>query len=500
MTKSKMQFWALIIVLVLAMPATWAQQQQKDPRVGTPAQPLPPIPLGESSSKAPLDDPTPVPQNAIKPDESPLSGAEAFTLGSSGGGRSFVTPSIRFLQFADNNASSATSNTVWQGRGSLTGNLTLSYMKSRSQLGIDYSTGSEVYSTSQWNASTYQRLGISQQFSWRRVTLLLADSMTYLPESPFGGGGIGGISSGLFGGLGFGGIGTGLGGNLGGFGGLNGGGLGPGILPGQSILSGTGRRISNAALGQLQYMISPRSSVTFNGAYGMLHFLDSGFVDSNNYRFSTGYNYKLNAADTIGVFYAVNLMRFSGVTQSANFHNVQLAYGRRLTGRLAMRISGGPQFGQFTNPVAGSTSRISWTAQSSLLYNLRNTTLGLNYSHSASSGSGVLVGSDADRVDGTIGRQLTRMWNGGLVFGYAHNKSIQQLNTSAFSRNVNTWHAGFNLQRPLSRQANLTFTYNLTGQSANNPTGCVGLACGRLPLRHQFALGISWGFGPYLID
>ncbi|MCL4522854.1 MAG: hypothetical protein M1451_02950 [Acidobacteria bacterium] len=327
--------------------------------------------------------------------------------------------------------------------------------------------------------------------------------MTYLPESAFGGGGFGGISSGMLGGLGGGlggGIGAGLGGGLGGFGGGLGGGINPGIIPGQSILTGTGGRISNTALGQLQFTLSPRASITASGSYGILRFLDSGFIESDNYQFSGGYNYKLNPSDTIGVVYTVNMLRFGGINRSADFHNVQLAYGRRLTGRLAMRISGGPQIGSFTNPVSGAGNRTSWGVRSSLIYNLRNTTLGLNYSHSASSGSGVLVGSDADRIDGSISRQLTRMWAGGLVFGFAHNKTIQQLNTSGVERTVNTWHAGFNLQRPLSRKASLTFTYNVTGQSANNPVGCTGLACGRLPLRHQLALAINWGFGPYAID
>jgi len=103
-------------------------------------------------------------------------------------------------------------------------------------------------------------------------------------------------------------------------------------------------------------------------------------------------------------------------------------------------------------------------------------------------------------VEGNLSRQLTRMWSGHLVFGFAHNKGIQALNAVATNRNVNTWHAGFQVRRPLSRKANLSFTYNLTGQSANNPVGCTGLACGRLPLRHQFSLGINWGFGPYAID
>jgi hypothetical protein len=367
-------------------------------------------------------------------------------------------------------------------------------------LGINYSAGSGLYSTSGSSRTSFHRLGISEQISWRRVTLLLSDSMTYLPESSFGGGGFGGISSGLFGGLGSGGIGTGLGGGLGGFGGGLGGGLNQGIAPGQSILTGIGRRMSNTALGQLQYTLSPRASMTATASYGMLRFLDSGFINSNNYQFSGGYNYKLNAADTIGVSYSVSMMRFSGINRSANFHRIQLAYGRRLTGRLAMRISGGPQIGSFTNPVVGSGNRTSWDLRSSLIYNLRNSTLGLSYSHSTSSGSGVLVGADSDRIEGSINRQLTRMWNGGLVFGFAHNSSIRQLNTTLLDRTVNTWHTGFHLQRPLSRKANLTFTYNLTGQRANNPTGCTGLACGRLPLRHQIVLGISWGFGPYVID
>jgi hypothetical protein len=327
--------------------------------------------------------------------------------------------------------------------------------------------------------------------------------MTYLPESSFGGGGFGGISSGMLGGIGgslSGGLGSGQGGGLGGFGGGLGGGINPGITPGQSILTGTGRRISNTALGQLQFTLSPRTSLTASGSYGLLRFLDGGFIDSDNYQFSGGYSYKLNAADSIGVIYMASMMRFSGITSNADFHNIQLAYGRRLTGRLAMRISGGPQFGTFTNPVSGPGNRTSWSVRSSLIYSLRSTIIGLNYSHSATAGSGVLVGSDADRVDGSISRQLTRMWSGGLMFGFAHNNSIQQLNAAASPRTVNTWHAGFNLQRPLSRKATLTFTYNLTGQSANNPIGCTGLSCGRIPLRHQIALGFTWGFGPYAID
>lgn len=495
MKKWRIATWALIFVLALAVPAAWAQQQ-KDPRLNPPVAPLPPITPGESSSKAALDDPVPNPQNAVKPDESPLSGAEAFTLGTSGG-RSFVSPTIRYTQIADYSDKATGLGDDWRTTGTLIGQIALQRNLGRGQLGIDYAGGGTLFATASKSRGSFHRLGISQQMSWRRVTLMLADSMTYLPESSFGAGGIGGISTGMQGG--FGGIGTGLGG-----GGLGGGGLGgglvTGIAPGQSILTGLGRRISNTAIGQIQYTLGPRSSVTASGSYGMLRFLDSGLISSNNYQFMTGYNHKLNAADTIAVIYSLSMMRFGGITRSANFHHIQLAYGRRLTSRMALRLTGGPQFGTFSNPVSGSNSRASWSVRSSLLYNFRNTDLGLNYSHGASSGSGAVVGADTDRIEGSIRKQLTRMWQGGLMFGFAHNSSIRQLNTVTTNRTVNTWHGGLNLARPLGRQGQLHLMYRVSGQASDNPAGCTGLLCGRTPIRHHFSLAFSWGFGPFALD
>lgn len=502
MKKWNMASWALILILALGVPAVQAQQQ-KDPRLNPPVAPLPPISPGESTSRSAPDDPAP-PQNAVKPDESPLSGAEAFTLGTSSGARSYLAPSIRYTQFADNSGRSAISSTnnEWRTVGSMVGNLSLQRLTARSQFGLDYSGGSMLFSTVGTSRAVFHRLGISEHLNFRRVTLLLADSMTYLPESSFGGGGFGGISTGILGGMGNSGIGTGgLSGGLGsGLSGGLGGGLIPGIAPNQSIVTGFGRRISNTALGQIQYAIGPRASLTASGSFGLLRFLDSGFISSNNYQFMAGYDYKLNKADSIALTYGLSMLRFSGITQSANFHQVHVSYGRRLTGRMALQLSGGPQFGQFDNPVSGSSSRISWSARSSLIVNFRNSDLSLNYSHTASAGSGVLVGADADRVDVSLSKQLTRMWNGGVVGGFAHNHSIRQLNAGSAERTVNTWHSGFHLERPLTRQAKLSFVYNVTGQSANNPVGCTGVTCGRLPLRHQLALVLSWGFGPYAID
>jgi hypothetical protein len=501
MKKWAMASWALILVLALGVPAAFAQQQ-KDPRLNPPVAPLPPITPGESTSRSTLDDPVP-PQNAVKPDESPLSGAEGFTLGTSAGARSYVSPSIRYSQIGDNSGrTSGSTNALWRTTGTMIGSISLQRLTGRSQMTIDYSGGGMLFDTLGSPRGSFHRLGISEHLTFRRLTILLADSMTYLPESSFGAGGIGGISTGLFGGLGSGGIGTGgFGSGFGGFaGGGFGGGLVPGISPTQSILTGIGRRISNTSLGQIQYALGPRSSFTASGSYGLLRFLDSGFIESNNYRFMAGYDYKLNKSDTIGVIYSMNMMRFTGIAQSADVHTVHLAYGRRLTGRMALRLSGGPQFGQFDNAVIGSSSRVSWSVRSSLIVNFRSTDLGLNYMHATTTGSGVLVGADTDQVNGSLHKQITRMWSAGFTGGFARNHSIRQLNLTGVERIVKTWHGGFNLQRPLNRQASLSFVYDVSGQLGNNPVGCTGITCGRLPIRHHLALLISWGFGPYAID
>lgn len=503
--KTRERFWVVILALAVVVPCAWAQQQQKDPRLNPPVAPIPSATAQESSSKAPTDEPA-TPAASVTPDQGPLSGAQAFTSGWSNA-RSYFQTNLRYTQIGDNTRATSTSNDAWQSTGALYGQFSLQRIWPRSQLGFNYGTGGPLFATAGLHRTTFHMFSFQDQMSFRRVSIMIADVMTYLPESSFGAGGLGGIAGG-FGGFGNGGFGLNPGGTFGGLGGVGGigslggigGGLTPGLTPNQSILGGSGERVSNTVLGQMSFLMTPRSTITASASYGMLRFFQPGFIDSDSYQFRVGYDYRLTGSDTVAIGYSAGLIRFSGLSRGANNNSIFLSYGRQLTGRLAMRFAGGPRYAMFNNPVTGASHRLSWSASSSLTYDLPNLNVGLSYFHAMTAGSGVIFGSNSDRVELRLGRQLTRMWAGSFQTGYAFNKSLQQLNATPFERLFHTWHAGIYLSRTISRQANLYFTYDLTGQSANNPTGCVGLTCGQFPLRHRFGLGFSWGFGPYSIE
>jgi len=480
----------MVVVLAILVSGAWAQQ--KDPRLNPPMQPLPPLSAGESSSKSSAGEPAAKAAEGMKPDDRPLSGVEAFTLGTMGQGRSYFAPTLRLNQTTNRSPH-------WDTTGTFAGQLALQRLWSRYALALGYSGGGTLFATGSQPRSYADYTHMSLNITGRRWNVLLADSFAYIPESSYGPGGIIGVGTGFGNWIG-GAVSGASTGNVLPAGSIIGAGLLPGITPSQTILNGIGRRISNAMVGQMHYAFSPRSSFTAGGSYGMLRFLDAGFVESDNYQFHTGYNYKLSAVDSLAVSYRFDMLRFHGVDRSSNNHGVSLSYGRKLTGRMALRLSGGPRVARFHNPLAGSGTRLSWSTNSALSVRFRSEDLNLSYSYGATSGSGVFYGSESHRFEGRLSRQLSRMWSGGLQFGYAHNQSVRQLNGGIVDRVVNTWHAGFGLHRPLGRDTSLYFGYNVVGQVGNNPAGCAGITCGRMPIGHLFSLGFSWSFGPYEIE
>ena len=49
-----------------------------------------------------------------------------------------------------------------------------------------------------------------------------------------------------------------------------------------------------------------------------------------------GYNYLLTRQDTIGAFYRFSAYHFSGQPDAYGNHSINIAYGRKLTGRLGV--------------------------------------------------------------------------------------------------------------------------------------------------------------------
>ncbi len=485
---------ALLIALTVCAYPAWPQQpqqpQQKGPEANAPVQPYP---AGEeSSSKTGTDAGSPYTpsQKSITPDTRPLSGAEQFTLGSEGSHRSHMVASFHFLEIADTNGSSKPTGSTTNSVSLLSGDFGVQRLWSRYALTAAYAGGGALYNTrSDLNQSTrsnlnqsFHQVSLSQRVALRRWRFLLADEASYLPESSFG-------YSGLS-------LGTGL--DVVGAPTSN---LNPLFLPNQSILTGLVRRVSNTVVGEVEYDFSRRSSFTVTGAYGLLHFLGQGLIDNRIATVRTGYNHALTRHGTLGLIYGFNQIAFVRLNSKIMNHSAQLAYGRRVTGRLALELSGGPQITTFRNAPVSSDSRVSGTVGALLRYARIRDSFSLSYFRGISGGSGLFAGADTEQVEAVAARKLSRIWSGSVSFGYGRNEGLREITPTLSNFGFRSWNAGARLGRALGRRMQTHFTYNMLRQNSDSIACITGNSnCGRVFLRHQFGLGVDWTSRQIRID
>ncbi len=474
--------WILIIAFAACTAPAWTQQD--DPRVSAPSQPLPPLKDSSSRMNADASDPGAVPAGIV-PDNRPLSGAQQYGLGTPGVRRNILGGSVQFRETADTNSTSAPGGSSdIQSASYLTGNLAVRHLWRNSELEATYSGGGGLYNTrSDLNQVSHQ-VGFSERVTLRRWGFLLSDQASYLPESSFGFNGLGTPIA----------VNSGLGAFGSQFSNLN-----PLFDPNQSILTGRARRISNVVLGEVQYSVSARTSVTASASYGLLHFMGAGFIDDHNWMVRGGYNYALNPRDTLGLIYAFSEMSFNVNDSKIDNHSAQLAYGRRITGRLALQLSAGPQITTFRNVATNPGAQVSWSAGASLNYRRSRSNLFLSYLRGVTGGVGLFEGAKRDEVQAGVTRTLTRTWTGSLSAGYARNTAIGQLTQGLSEFKLNSWTAGAGLDRPLGRRMSVFLSYNFQHQDSDTSI-CITGSCGTALQRHQFGLGLNWTIRPIAID
>ncbi len=421
----------------------------------------------------------------------PLSGARDFFY--PGGGRTYAIPAFHWTGLADTNANSAPGTSRLETRSIFLGSLDLRQVQTRTRTNLDYAGGAFFYSrTLRQNSSTapppygtLHSLDFMENVYWRRWQLLLGDQLLYLPESPFGFSGFGSLSS--------------FGGGLGGASLGNGPTINPTLLPDQAILTGNGQRLSNTAIAEVQYAAGARSMITVTGFYGLLHFFESGFIDSRYAGLLAGYNYQLSRRGQISIFYLDYLYRFDVANRQVLARGFQLAYGRRFTSRLFMKLSGGPVAIQVSQPVGGVVTRPFWSTYDSLRYRTVRNDISLSFIRHVGGGSGVLYGSESDIARLTIGRQISRAFHGSVNFGHAYNQSLTQQaslpllipsNTQRRTR-YEVWEAGVNLSRSLGEHVSMSLTYRAQRQISNQ-TFCFRNNCGARFFRQVGGVGISW--------
>jgi hypothetical protein len=469
----------LLLAGILDCPSVvYGQEQQNDTPPKPAAKAIPPIGgEDEDADQAPV---------TLLPDDRPLTGIQDATLGMPPETHSYWIPSVSYYNFVQSNALTEGGTTGWNSTNFVTGNLSLLENWSNAQLSLNYSGGGSISADSgvgNGNFYQFQSLGVMQTFKWRRVKLLLLDEFSYLPEAQFGFGAGSGISI------------PGVGGSL--VPGLPG--LENGFTPSQTVFTEVGPRYSNAAGTQINWALTRRSSFTLGGVFGLLRFPDGGSIESNEAIFNAGYYYQMSKSDSIGVAYRFSAYEFLGSPEAVGDHFIQVVYGKKITGRLVLQLSGGPEITNYRVPlVAGTkTQAISGAGSAVLQYAFSGGNLSFNYNHGVNNGSGALLGATSDLVTVTGTRRLTRVWGGNVSVGYARSTSVLGVSTTQ-NQAYNALYVGAGVQRALGRAVGLSLNYTADIQISTNAV-CAGPNCGSNFTTHTINVGLNWRGRPFVL-
>lgn len=466
--------WVLLLAM-LYVPFSRAQEAdpaKNDPREQPVAAYPAPLPAGRTSVLAMNSPEGPNEEVRVSGNNRPLSGVQEPTLGPLLGARNFLVPSISVLsQMATSSSASGFERPT--GSSYLLGTLDLNRVSERSELLLHYTGGGTI---SSYSNSVVQDLDFSYNYKWQRWSLLVGDHASYLSESPFGFGGIGGLAF-VNGVLEF-------GPNLNG-------------SPSQTIPTILVPRLSNSAVAQVEYKLSQRSSWTASASYGMLNFLGAGFINSTDGAFQTGYNYLLSPQSSVAVIYRYDAFRFTYLPEKISGHVLQLGYGRYVTGRLSFRLAAGPSIEMLQGVVTGSVNRVSWALDSALSYQMERTKLLLTYSHFVTAGSGVLVGAQTGQVEASAERILAPRWRGSASLGYANNQSLVPTTANSSQEHYNSWYVAVRVNHELRPGTGFYLGYGARLQ-ALNLAACPTANCGSNSVGHVISAGFNFGLRPIL--
>ncbi len=472
----KLMFGIVVLVAACICAGPLMAQQEGEEKPKPAAREYPPL-LSRSDNQQDADQAP----DTTQPDNRPVSGVQNLTLGTPQMRHSYWVPGIQYSNTAGSSSSNPAVNTGWNTTSFVSGNVSLLEAWSRSLLSANYAGGGFSSTDQVQGSGQYHQLAATYEIDQRRWQLLFDEQFSHLPQSSFGFGGTSGLAS------------PGITGSLG----VPLPGLQSALVPDQTILTAVGPRYSNAAALQLTYEVSARGSITIAGVHGLLRFTRSRNLGNDTETLNAGYNYAITPKDTLGLSYRFSAYHYPGDPQALGDHAVQIVYGKKITGRLALRLSGGPQVTTFRVPVNGLKQSISGSGTASLNYAFSRSNVTLNYTHGVTGGSGVFSGARTDQISATWGRALTRVWSGSMNLGYAKNRQLSAV-SGVTSPSFSTWIVGAGLSRPLGRTANISLGYQAQIQGSNIAI-CSSPNCGSSSTAHQVFLSFQWHARPLVL-
>jgi hypothetical protein len=488
-----------------AQDSSTTQQPAETPSASNPQQP---VPAFGTDNTAPANN-----------DNPPISGLDVPNLEPHAAPLSYLQAGAHVSESFDSNIENSLGNSGFNTISRALGSLELQRLWSHYDLVLDYLGGIGYYSATGLGLEQIQELGLDQKITWKRGQIGLRDAFSYQPEGTFGSayGSVGATGSGL----------TGLGGLLGG-----------------TALGALGEvpRIMNVSVVDVVENLTPKSSITATGAYGVVHFLGNdpefgnAFIGSSQTTAEVAYDRILSPHDQAAIMYAYEGFEFS---TGVNFHSnvIQLMWGHRISGRMDFLISAGPQFTQIDNiPTPAPLSsidnpgcgfsltafqvecptndfRIGAAGRATLRYRFPKTSLDLAYLHYLTSGSGFFAGAESDIARLSANRPLTRVWNIYSDIGFSRNSRVLPITCSptaspgtcsGVDANVYQYDfAGFGVHRMFGRAfhayASYQFNYLTFDQSYCQNTSTPG-PCSRISQRHVGTVGLDWTPRPIRLD
>jgi hypothetical protein len=465
---SSLTLWTLAGALLAGAPVLRAQDQpiEAPPKPAAKAHP----PLGEEADQNVSEQ-----QDMVQPDNHPLTGLQQTTVGAPLERHSYLIPGISYYNLIQSNGQlQQNGGKGWASTSYLLGNVSLMQNWRRSQLALNYSGGGDFSLDATARDGSFQQFEANQTFNWQRWQLTILDQYSYLQNSQFGFGAGTGLSI------------PGVGWRL--APGLPG--LQLGLSSGQNPFTSRGPRYDNSSAIQVSYELTRRNSITIGRIYSIVRFTEPGSVESDIALLNAGYNYQITRLDTVGIVYRLATYHFLDSPQAIGDQVAQLAYGRKITGRLALQLSGGADFSSFRVSVGTRKQLVNGTGNANLIYAFAHGNASLSYSHGTSSGSGVFAGAITDLIKASAGRQLTRVWSGNTSFGFARNQDLGSLSSTP-GRTYNAFYVSAGTSRPIGRRTHFSISYTAYIGTANQSI-CTGTTCQTNYTTHQINAGFSW--------
>jgi hypothetical protein len=437
-------------------------------------------------------------------DNPPISGLDLPNLDPNASTRSFLVPGIHVSQAVDTNIGSQVGGSAVQGVTRALGSLALQKLWNRYDVGLQYVGGGAYYNNHSFGLTQFHSVDAEQRYLWRTGQFAMRDGFSYLPEGAFGFGAYGGSGalSGV-GGLGGGGI-TGVG--LGGGGALLGGG-------GQVASLGQAPRISNTAVADITQSLSPRSSVTLAGSFGLTHFTDKNatqivngqvitFVDSQQVSGQAGYNYQISRADQIGLLYGYQSFHFpTEVAGNFRTHLFHILYGHRISGRMDLVLGGGPQITEISSNATGQSSSISASGRAMLRYRFPQTSVTASYDHYNSTGSGFYGGAKTDLARLDANRPFGRNWTVTADTGYTHNVRIIPFTAGTVpGLSFGYAYVGGSARRRFGRDFSGFVSYQWNNLRFDSTFCTTAPSCNHVSNRQVALIGFDWTPHPIRLD